>query len=131
MRNVMRDSGGLQAAIQAWNGRAVRSSERLVGRGQYLCRRELVETYAAAADMPFAALEGARHAGQRVLHYPDIATVLDCAACVPRSRKAANRPRAPHAWIRRSEYGKGLAARRGGKMGNRCVGPDKEARSFE
>src|SRR5215510_2078791 len=131
MRNVMRDSGGLQATIQAWNARAMRSSERLVGRRQYLLGSELVKTYAAAEDMAFATFEGARHAGQGVLHNPDVAPVLDCAACVPRRRKSANRPRTPHAWIRRPKHGNGLAARRGGKMGHRCVGPYKEARTFE
>src|SRR5262245_29975476 len=106
MRNVMRDSGRVKAAVrQAWNERAVRSSERLVGRRQDLRRRELVETHAAAADVAFAAFEGARHAGQGVLYNPDIAAVLDCAAFVPRGREPTNRPRTPHAWVRRPKQG--------------------------
>ena len=60
------------------------SGERLVDCRYHLLGLELVETNAAAADVAFAALEGARHARQRILHDPDIALVLDGAARLPR-----------------------------------------------
>src|SRR5262245_14064532 len=102
MRNVMRNSRNVQTLRPAWNVVAPRSSERLIGCRQHLGGHEFVEADAAAADMALAAFEGARHARQGVLHDPDVPTVLDCAACLPRRSEPADRPRTPHARIRRS-----------------------------
>src|SRR5262245_60838469 len=113
--------------IRAGIGQALRSSERLVGRGQYLRGHEFVEARAATADMALATFEGAGHTRQRVLHDPDIPSVLDYAASLPWSFKSANRPRSPDTRIRGAKQGNSFASGSGGQMRDRCVGSDIDA----
>ncbi len=107
-----------QCAVQCGSG------ERLVDCRHHLLGLELVETNAAAADVAFAAFEGARHARQGILHDPDIALVLDGAARLPWRRQSANRPWSPDARVHGAEQRDGRASGRRGKMRRRRVGTD-------
>ena len=81
--------------------------------------------------MPLAALEGAGQAGQRILHDPDVAAILDRAARLPRRIHAADRPGSPDARIGRPEQRHRRAAGGGGEMGDRGVGADVDSRARE
>ena len=105
--------------------------QRLIGGGQHLLGAQFLQADAFAADMPLAALEGAGQARQRILHDPDVAAILDRAARLPRRVHAADRPGSPDAGIGRPEQRHRRAARGGGEMGDRGVGPDIDARACE
>src|SRR3954470_2477703 len=70
-----------------------RARHGAIHRDQHLRRGELVEAFAEALEMAFAAELLAWQAGLRVLHHPDIAPVLNGAGSIPRPGKTADRPR--------------------------------------
>ena len=69
--------------------------QRLIDRDQHLLRRQLLETMTSTFNVALAAFEGARQAWQRILHEPNITTVLNRAARSPRWVQAPNRPGSP------------------------------------
>ena len=102
--------------------------ERLLHRCDYLRRWQFIETRAGAFKPPLAAFELTRRAGERVLHQPDIAAALHGPGGRPDGVEAARRPWAPKPRVGRSVERDGRAARGGGKVRDRSIGPDINAR---
>ena len=79
---------------------------------------------AVAVEVAFTAKLFARQAGQRVLHHPHVAAVLNGADAVPHLRKPALGPGAGALRIGRTVQSHGRAAAGGGEMGHRRIGAD-------
>src|SRR5205807_8193946 len=100
----------------------------LIDGGEDLRRGKLVKALAIAVESALAAFELARQARQRILHQPNIAATLDCAGGLPWSIEAAERPWPPKSRIGWAVKRHGRDSRRGGKMGDRGVRTDINAR---
>src|SRR5208282_6150611 len=95
-------------ALQRWlSSRGLSHRQRLIDRRHDLRHRKLIEALAIAVDAALAALQLARQAGQRVLHQPDVAAMLDRAGSGPGRIEATDRPWPPNARICRSVQGHG------------------------
>src|SRR3984893_6295778 len=73
----------------------------LIHRRNHLGCGQFIEALAETVEAALATLELARQTGQRVLHQPHIAALLNRAGGRPRPVEAAHRPRPPEARIGR------------------------------
>src|SRR5260370_2934303 len=108
--------------------RRLAHGKRLIDRGEDLRGGKLVKAFAIVVEWALAAIELARQARKRMLHQPDIAATLDCAGGLPWSIEAAERPWPPKSRIGWAVKRHGRDSRCGGKMGDRGVRADINAR---
>src|SRR6185312_1791561 len=99
-------------------------NQRLLNSRDDLRGCKLIETLTLAREPPFTALELTGRAWKRMLHDPDVATILHRRRSQPRLAQAAGRPGAPEAWIGRAIERHRWASGGGGEVGHRGIRTD-------